>query len=284
VAERDIQSRISELDSLIEEQDKQLGFTFRYLQELGVKKKALDHAISKATVDYDSSYLSAVLVLERRHSAINQQLTDLEKLEQLAAKILELQTQAEKFVEKESKIRAALKLARVAAEKDTGNLNRLKALFLDCLVRSKVAGFLPTDIVEIKSPHFLPEVMGKDTGDLIFTEFANIGSGGKKTLFKCCFALAVHRLVKEVGGLLPEVLIVDSSMKNISERENFDTFKGFHDLIYELALDELRGTQFVIIDKEVCLPPESFNVPFKQRHMTPSNPEFPPLIGYYRGK
>ena len=124
--------------------------------------------LSNATADYDSSYLSAVLALERRHSAINQQLTDLEKLEQLAAKILELQSRAEELAEKETKIRAALKLARTAAEKDTGNLNRLKELFLDCLVRSKIAGFLPSDIVEIRSPHFLPEVVALPDGKEIF--------------------------------------------------------------------------------------------------------------------
>jgi hypothetical protein len=284
VAERDLQSRTAELDGLIDEQDKQLGYTSRYLQDLLAKKRTLDDAISKATADYDSSYLSAVLALERRHSAINQQLTDLEKLEQLAAKILELQSRAEELAEKETKIRAALKLARTAAEKDTGNLNRLKELFLDCLVRSKIAGFLPSDIVEIRSPHFLPEVMPKDGGELAYTSFANIGSGGKKTLFKCCFALALHRLVKETGGLLPRFMLIDSPMKNISERENFEQFKGFHDLLYELAAGELRGTQFVFIDKEMFHPPDEFSMPFRERHMTPSDAKYPPLIGYYRGQ
>lgn len=284
LAERDLQSRTSELDDLIDEQDKQIGYTTRYLQELVLKKRTLDDSISKATADYDSSYLSAVLVLERRYSAINQQLADLEKLEQLAARILELQSRAEELVEKETKIRAALKLARTAAEKDTGNLNRLKELFLDCLVRSKIAGFLPSDIVEIRSPHFLPEVMPKDGGELAFTSFSNIGSGGKKTLFKCCFALALHRLVKETGGLLPRFMLIDSPMKNISERENYEQFKGFHDLLYELAEGELRGTQFILIDKEMFHPPDGYPVSFTERHMTPSDPKYPPLIRYYRGQ
>jgi hypothetical protein len=65
--ERDLQTRIAELDNLIEEQDKQLGYTTRNLKELSVKKRMLDEAISKATTDYDSSYLSAVLNLERKH-------------------------------------------------------------------------------------------------------------------------------------------------------------------------------------------------------------------------
>jgi AAA domain len=282
--ERDLQTRIAELDNLIEEQDKQLGYTSRYLDELSTKKLNLDEMISKAMADYDSSYLSAVLDLERRHSAINQQLADLEKLESLTSKILQVQSNAEKLSELEITIRASLKVARVAAEKDTGNLNRLKELFLDCLTRSKIAGFLPTDIVEIRSPHFLPEVMSKDGGDLAVTSFANIGSGGKKTLFKCCFALALHRLVGEIGGLLPQLMIIDSPMKNISERENYEQFKGFHDLLYELAAGELKGTQFILIDKEMLPPPAGYSVPFTHRHMTPSVPDFPPLIRYYVGQ
>lgn len=284
IVEKDLQSRTLELESLIDEQNKQLGYTSRYLEDLLSKKRALDDAISKASAAYDSSYLSAVLVLERRHSAINQQLTDLEKLEQLAAKILELQNKAEKLVEEEIKTRAALKLARIAAEKDTGNLNRLKELFLDCLIRSKIAGFLPSDIVDIKSPHFLPEVMPRNGGELAFTSFSNIGSGGKKTLFKCCFALALHRLVNETGGLLPRFMLIDSPMKNISERENFEQFKGFHDLLYELSMDELRGTQFILIDKEMFPPPEDFEVSFTERHMKPSDSKYPPLIRYYQGQ
>jgi hypothetical protein len=282
--ERDLQARIAELDNLIGEQDKQFAYTDRNLRDLSVKKRTLDEAISKATTDYDSSYLSAVLNLERKHSAVNQQLTDLEKLQQLAGKILDLQTEAENLSEKEAAIRASLKLARAAAEKDTGNLKRLKDLFLDCLLQSKIAGFLPTDVVEIRSPQFLPEVMPTDGGDLAVTSFANIGSGGKKTLFKCCFAVAIHRLVHEIGGFLPQLMIIDSPMKNISERENFEQFKGFHGLLYELARGELNGTQFLLIDKEMFAPPVGYNVPFSERHMTPSNPDLPPLIRYYSGQ
>lgn len=284
MAERDLISRTSELDDLIEEQDSQIGATSRYLLDLVSKKRLLDESISKATVEYDSSYLAAALELERRQSAIKQQLTDLEKLEQLAARVIDLQTKGEELLQKESRIRIALRAARAAAEKDTGNLKRLRELFLECLVRSRIAGFSLTDVVEIRPPHFLPEVMPKEGGELAFSSFANIGSGGKKTLFKCCFALALHRLVHEIGGLLPRILIIDSPMKNISERENFEQFQGFHELLYELATGELQGTQFILIDKEMFHPPETFAIPFQERHMTPADPRYPPLISYYRGQ
>src|SRR5260370_31104511 len=96
-------------------------------------------------------------------------------------------------------------------------------------------------------------------------------------------AVAIHRLVHEIGGLLPQLMIIDSPMKNISEWENLEQFKGFHDLLYELAQGELMGTQFILIDKEMLAPPVGYNVPFTERHMTPSNPDLPPLIRYYTG-
>lgn len=283
-AANDLKSRILELEEIIKEHDTEIVRSRRVLKEQSAQKAQVDESITKALATYDSAYLSASLALERRVSAIRQQVLDLEKLEKIAAKAVEFQTHAEILIEKEGKIKAQLKEARSAAEKDTGNLDRLKKLFLDCLVRSKISGFLPTDTVHIPSPHFLPEVMPHESGELAYSSFANIGSGGKKTLFKCCFAIALHRLVAEIGGILPQVIIIDSAMKNISERENFEQFKGFHDLLYELSVTELKGCQIILIDKEMFNPPEEYARQFKHRHMMPDSEEFPPLIGYYRGQ
>ena len=59
---------------------------------------------------------------------------------------------------RESKVREELKAARTAAEKDAGNLHELERLFLDCLVRARVPGFSATDVVQMRSPNFVPEV------------------------------------------------------------------------------------------------------------------------------
>ncbi|MDP2268514.1 MAG: hypothetical protein Q8K46_05020, partial [Deltaproteobacteria bacterium] len=140
------------------------------------------------------------------------------------------------------------------------------------------------DNVEMRPPHFLPEVTSANSGDLTVTSFTNLGSGGKKTLFKCCFAVAAHRLAVEIGAMLPTLLIIDSPMKNISERENREQFIGFFEMLYDLCNAELEGTQFILIDKEVCWPPEDFQPSFQERHMKPDDDNYPPLIRYYRGK
>jgi len=283
-AEQDMESRVGELTELISLQEAKLRKIERHLKEIVDEKAVVDTELTRISVDYDSAYLSVVLETEKTRSALQQQLLDLNKLEVLAQRIAELSERAQNLVVEEQRIRSKLKDARERAERDTQNLNRLKFLFIDCLLRSKIPGFLQDDIVEMRSPNFLPEVTSAGSGDLAITSFTNLGSGGKKTLFKCCFAIAVHRLAVEVGAMLPTLLIIDSPMKNISERKNRAQFEGFFEMLYDLCNSELNGTQFILIDKELCPPPEGFQPSFYARYMTPDDNKYPPLIRYYRGK
>lgn len=283
-AERDLESQIAELTELISLQESQLHKTERYLREMIGEKAVVDSELTRVSKDYDSVYLSTVLETEKRLSALQQRLLDLNKLEVVVQRITELSEKAQELIVEEQQIRAKLKDTRERAEKDTQNLNRLKELFLNCLLRAKIPGFFKDDTVEMKSPNFLPEVASADSGDLAVTSFTNLGSGGKKTLFKCCFAVAIHRLAVEIGAMLPTFLIIDSPMKNISERENREQFEGFFEMLYDLCNSELNGTQFILIDKELCPPPQDFQPNFKERYMTPDYDSNPPLIRYYRGK
>jgi hypothetical protein len=83
--------------------------------------------------------------------------------------------------------------------------------------------------------------------------------------------------------MLPTLLIIDSPMKNISERENRQQFVGFHEMLHEFVQGELKGTQVILIDKELHAPGQGFSVGFDSRHMTPDDAANPPLIRYYRG-
>jgi hypothetical protein len=82
----------------------------------------------------------------------------------------------------------------------------------------------------------------------------------------------------------PTVLIVDSLMKNTSERENADQFAGFYEMLYDLKATELKATQFIVVDKEFFGPTGKITFELQKRHMTPDDPASPPLIRYYRGK
>ena len=282
--ENDIEARIKELDEFTINQENQVKRHERIIKEVKAERNKVDLDLSRASENYDSIYLSSVLEAEKRYSSISQQLLDLVKIENIVAKIDELDEAAKTMTIREQKIREELKEAREKAEMDTKNLSRLKVIFLDCLLRSKIPGFLEDDIVSISSPSFLPEITSADDGGITVTSFKNLGSGGKKTLYKCCFAIALHRLSIEIGGPLPELLIIDSPMKNISERANREQFEGFYQMIYELSESELKTTQIILIDKEFYSPPDSFKRSFFHRMMKPNDPANPPLISYYRGK
>lgn len=283
-AEQDLDARVRELTELITRHETQLAKFTRKVSKLSDEKAVVDSELMRVSVVYDSTYLAAALEAEKRHATLQQQLMDLKRLEILAQKIHDLDQKVHTLVGEEQRTRSELKEARANAERDTENLTRLKSLFLDCLLRARIPGFLATDVIEMKPPNFLPEVIPARSGDLAVTSFSNLGSGGKKTLFKCCFAVAVHRLAVEIGALLPSFLIIDSPMKNISERENREQFKGFHRMLYDLSQSELNGTQFILIDKELSPPPQKFEVSFSARHMKPDDKDYPPLIRYYRGK
>jgi hypothetical protein len=57
-----------------------------------------------------------------------------------------------------------------------------------------------------------------------------------------------------VRWALPDFLIIDTPMKNISEDVNRGIFEAFYNYLYDLAKGPLSNTQFIIIDKEYLAP------------------------------
>jgi hypothetical protein len=281
--DRDIQARSTELREAIAQREAKLAGLRRRIADLGRRKASVDAELTAASLQYDSAYLSRALTLEHSKARLEGEAVQLERLRVLPQAVEDQLQKAQEIGAQESILRRELRDAQEAAERDTANLRALEQLFLDCLVRSRIPGFSTDDVVRIQAPWFLPEVSDAREAGVISTSFANLGSGGKKTLFKCCFALAIHRLAARIGALLPTLLVIDSPMKNISERENREQFEGFHELLYELAAGELRDTQFIVIDKELFPPPPTMGIEVAVRHMTPDDPKDGPLLHGYRG-
>jgi hypothetical protein len=81
---------------------------------------------------------------------------------------------------------------------------------------------------------------------------------------------------------VPNVLIIDSPTKNISEDENPDLVKSLYGEIYRLAR-AVNGDamQFLLIDSDLATPAEPWT-DFIQRHIA-GEPDAPSLIPYYNG-
>ena len=112
--------------------------------------------------------------------------------------------------------------------------------------------------------------------------FWDTGSGGKKTLFNVCYALAIHTVALERGMPVPAVLVIDSPTKNISEDENPELVQSLYAEIYRLARrQDGRRLQFLLIDSDLVRP--SAALPgFSERRMA-GEPDAPSLIPYYTG-
>lgn len=280
----DAKARLAELKDVISKHNFKIEGMMSNIRAWTEEKRHLEFERNRAFDKYDSAYLSSRIMLEREQSAFEQEMRDLEKIRLLPRMIQVHQSRSDAIVLKETALRRELKDARSSAEEDSTNLESLKLYFLDCLVRSGVPGISETDVVTLPTTTFFPEVHGPSADDQIIASFSTLSSGGKKTLFKCCFAIALHRLARKLRAPLPNLLIIDSPMKNISERENRKQFEDFYRMLYELKADELKDTQIILIDKEYCPPDKSYDFGLTERHMRPNSTEFPPLLPWYEGK
>jgi hypothetical protein len=101
-------------------------------------------------------------------------------------------------------------------------------------------------------------------------------------LFKICFALALHLTAAQRGLPIPQVLIIDSPMKNTTPDINPEIFKHFYEELFRLLAEDLKDWQCIIIDQTYFSPPDDFS-DHAHRLLTKDDPNLPPLISYYHG-
>jgi len=281
VVEADLKARLAELQETLQGLRKQEKTIAGQLERTVAHKASIDQTLNQRLRDYDSAFLSQALEHEREAVALEQQVASLLNYRKLPERLNEVLASADALTGQEAEVRAKLARERDKAFKDRTNLQELESLLLDCLVRSSFPGVSASYKVTIDPRTLIPEVAPTEAADFAVTSFANMGSGGMKTIFKACYAIALHRLAAKKGAALPSLLILDSAMKNVSERENRELFRDFYSMVYELAAGELQGTQFVLIDKEFFPVPEGLNLEVFSRHMAPGSRDDSPLIPYY---
>lgn len=285
----DLKTRQRELQDSLLRLEKKKSAVEQERVNISREKMKIDRKLVELESEYDSAYLSLARELEREIGSITANKQALKNLLPLPGKVEQLYKEVELLIAEEERLKRELKEARIKAEIDATNLQELKDLFLDNLWQVGFSGIHQDDLVEINTTDFIPHITRKGQDDLFVMNFSNLSSGGKKTIFKCCFVLAVHRLAAKKEIDFPSFLMIDTPMKNISERENKDIFEGFYRFIYKLFATELKERQLVVVDKEYFEPDEPLikeyyiNDNFIVKHMTPDEDNHPPLIHYYRG-
>jgi hypothetical protein len=158
------------------------------------------------------------------------------------------------------------------------NIATIASEFKRIMLAVSFPGVSEDDRVVIDPRNWKPTIIH---GDQEYT-FWDTGSGGKKTLFNVCYALAVHAAAMKRGMPVPDVLIIDSPTKNISEDENPELVQSLYAEIYHLAQNpEDRKLQFLLIDSDL-LPPNAELPQFYERRMA-GEADAPSLIPYYVG-
>lgn len=164
------------------------------------------------------------------------------------------------------------------------NVQLLNNLFLDCLINIGFPGVSKFDTMRMDPMTYIPILSNPYENREV--SFDNLGSGGKKTLFKICFALAIHRLqhAKKEYNYLPSFLIIDTPMKNISEREDAYMYDKFYQYLFNLLSTELSDTQLIVVDKErKNLRENKFSENVVLMRMTHEDGMNPPLFKNYKG-
>ena len=131
------------------------------------------------------------------------------------------------------------------------NLSELGDIFKNCLILAGFPSISQSDKVFFQ-PYTLNPIIKNEYTNISYN-FDSLGSGGKKTLFTICFLMSVHIKAKALPlseNRLPSFIIMDTPMKNISEREDKVLFDNFYAYLIDLFETELSNTQLIIVDKE----------------------------------
>ena len=119
----------------------------------------------------------------------------------------------------------------------------------------KFPGLTEDNIIRIDRENMIPSVFSCND-DYLFS-YTNLSSGGVRSLYKICYALAIHLLVAKmnIGTLLPTFIMIDTPMKNISERNDRVIYSNLYSYLYKLFSENgaLYGTQLILVDKEKSL-------------------------------
>ena len=196
----------------------------------------------------------------------------LERLAQMPSAISAFEKEAAALQADIDRVKAELAAEQRRLVEADNNIAAVAEAFKQVMLAVGFPGVYSQDKVHLDPRNWLPFVVHGDQE----WSFADAGSGGKKTLFNVCYALAVHRVALERGLPLPTLLMIDSPTKNITRDEDPELVNALYGRIYDLARDFMGNLQLVLVDSHLVEPDELLFT-FNQRRMPP------PLISYYAG-
>jgi ribosomal protein L37AE/L43A len=277
IIRQDLNSRIDEIEDSTQRREQALERTKRQLDQLAQSKQRLDRQLQEELYAYDSAIIENIRNIVRDIAKLEERVVFLKKLIKMPQAINDLEEQAGAKQGKIDRLKTDLTDERKRLVNADKNIIALAENFKQIMLHVGFPGVFSEDRVTIDPRNWKPVISHKD----IEWSFWDAGSGGKKTLFNVCFALALHLTARERKLPVPTILIIDSPTKNISEDENPVLVQSLYSEMYKLIKENDNLMQLILIDSDI-VEPETDYPGFLKRHMagTPNNPS---LISYYDG-
>lgn len=274
----ELNDRIDQIADSINRRKLALRRSRRDLKSTTLQKEMLDKQLQDELARYDSAFIESIRGVEREIATLSERRKSFMKLQKMTQAITAQEKKAGELQGSIDNLRSSIQQERGRLKLADENAKEIAQKFKSIMLDVGFPGVSVDDDVILDPRNWKPVIihLGQEWG------FWDTGSGGKKTLFNVCYALALHEVAKERGLPVPNILIIDSPTKNISEDENPELVKFLYEEIYRSAAKmSTGGTQLLLIDSDLYEPNEELD-DFKVRHMA-GEPDAPSLIPYYDG-
>lgn len=281
VVERDLTDRIEDLNRSIKRLERARVQQQASLSEILDGRSALQRKADSSKRSHESQYMQRIRALESELGALNERRRFLVRVRKMPSEIEARLKEADKLSESIHRLQREIAKEQEKFEEGRLNVAALEMNFLKILQAIHFPAISDKDTVRINVRTWMPYILPEGNESRAWT-FSDAGSGGKKVLFKISFALALHLTSAERKLSLPKLIIIDSTMKNITPDINPDIVEHFYDKLYALLSGELADWQCILVD-QTFVPPSDQLFTVTERKLTKNAPEFPPLISYYHG-
>jgi archaellum component FlaC len=278
----DLDARITDIEDSLRRHTAARRRQQQRVADLTADKARLDLELADLLTTYETDRLARTRDAERQLAELRERARFLDRVRAMPSAVAAMLEEADGISTQLDRLAREIREEQRRLSRADENFAALEANFLEALLATHVPGVAAEDKVVINRRSLIPEIW--PGGDQKYSySFYTAGSGGKKTLFTICFALALHRTAALREMPVPTLLIIDTPLKNITPDINPDVVAAFYRYLYEVAVRDLREHQIVIMDQLLVEPPAQSNLVFAARLMTEDDPANPPLISYYRG-
>jgi hypothetical protein len=275
---KDINERIDQIEESLSRRKNEILRMTKLLNKKKSQKVELDKQLQEKLAQYDSAYIETIRDTDGKIATVSERLTSLRKLQQMPLALSALEEEAGALQGKIDSAKSNFGEAKTRLINADRNIKAIAEEFKRIMIAVQFPGIETTDEVQIDPRNWRPVIIHDEQT----WSFWETGSGGKKTLFNVCYALALHSIAIEKNMPVPSLLIIDSPTKNISDEENPELVKSLYKEIYNLARRHSKEElQLVLIDSDLVLPDPPMTS-FRERRLA-GEIGAPSLIPYYSG-